>query len=867
MCNCLILFDLYLNGNLLHSFFMHVLTHVSPFHFYIFQLQDLQHQLDQKILEQKGEINPRSTKKICKDLRNVQIEKANKDMSKDLAEAEEELERMKVEFEKEVENLRIEKLHLEKELSDLKVLNIDGLHGSIESAPDKSEISPLTFERVEKEVPDDHIETVENSPQQIQDVPESIENSPLQITPESIENSPVQDQHDTAESIENSPLQEQDYTSNLTQEVTAESIENSPVQEQVTQPAETTSVVKVVKTNLFQNFLRDVPASYSSIAVAPTVAPVAPTVISAPTVTAASTITAAPTVTAAPRVAAAPKPVAKKEVEMKEVVRPAVTADPPRSSISLFASKYRDENEPKNTAKVDATKKSVADEFSERMQRDQRFKKIRENCLKNTNSDGQRPTSPKRNVSRSPLSPVREANSPLKNRKMVWEKPVENPVEKGKPGKREIREKDKENSPVRDVYQDKDANWEQTLRGSERTRTALITAPVRDRIAYWEKENSSKDSDREVSWEKTLRGATPVQSKPTANTPRFVISPVRAVSPLTRLGKVVDMTLSQITEPFEQPTVPVSAVPVSVSVPLPVPLKATLTLPPRPPNVNSPTPGLPTRIASARVEATLVPEGVASPPTRQPSIQAAPKAPIILVTIISSPTPGTLARVPNVNSPTPGKLPSRIASTRIENPFIPEGVASSPIRAPSARLNIPLLDLNSNTTSPQPAPSRAPSVHIASARMKAPSRPTSAVSSPAPGSAKVPSTRVHHATNPEGVSPSPIRAPSARLNVPHLGMNSTSPQPASSRPPSSRAPSARMQIPKYSLGTDSSTGRIMSNRLNHPVHPPIVIHEDQGAPKPAEGDGSITPRTRAKCVSARNVISTRMNFKVGFKQN
>jgi hypothetical protein len=823
-------------------------------------------QLDQKISEQKGGIYPRSTKKICKDLRNVQIEKANKDMSKDLAEAEEELERMKVKFEKEVENLRIEKLHLEKELSELKVLNIDGLQGNIETIPDTSEISPLTLEREEIVGPDDHIETVENSPQQTQDIPESIENSPLQIAPESIENSPVQEQ-EIAESIENSPLQEQDYTytSSLTQEVTAESIENSPQQE-VTQPVETNSVVKIVKTNLFQNFVRDVPASYSSIAVAPTVAPLSPRVAPsvaprvAPSVAlVAPTLTTAPRIIPAPTVTAALRAVAKKDLDIKEAARPAVAADPPRSSISLFASKYRDENEPKNIAKLDATKKSVADEFSERMQRDQRFKKIRENCLKNTNSDGQRPTSPKRNVSRSPLSPVREANSPLKNRKMVWEKPVENPIEKGKSGKREIQEKDKENSPLRDVYQEKDANWEQTLRGTERTRTALITAPVRDRIAYWEKGNSStKDSDREVSWEKTLRGATPVQSKPTVNPPRFVISPVRAVSPLTRLGKVVDMTLSQITEPFEQPVVPAT---VSVSVPL----KATLTLPPRPPNVNSPTPGLPTRIAPARVEATLVPEGVASPPTRQQSIQAAPKAPLNPVTIISSPKPGPLPRVPYVNSPTPGKLPSRIASTRIENPFIPEGVASSPIRAPSGRLNIPLLDLNSNTTSPQPAPPRTPSAHIASARMKAPSRPTSAVSSPAPGAARVPSARVHHATNPEGASPSPSRAPSARLNVPNHGMNSTSPQPASSRPPSSRAPSARMQIPKYSLGTDSSTGRIMSNRLNHPVNPPIVIHEDQAAPKPAEGDGSITPRTRAKCVSARNVISTRINFKVNFE--
>ena len=216
---------------------------------YIFQLQDLQLQLDQKILEQKGEINPRSTKKICKDLRNVQIEKANKDMSKDLAEAEEELERMKLEFEKEVENLRIEKLHLEKELSDLKVLNIDGLQGRIETVSDKFEIlSPPPVQE------DDHIETVENSPQQIQDVPESIENSPQQITAESIENSPLQEQQDTPESIENSPLQEQEYSLHLPQEITSESIENSPHQELVAaQPVEKSPVVKVVKNNLFQN--------------------------------------------------------------------------------------------------------------------------------------------------------------------------------------------------------------------------------------------------------------------------------------------------------------------------------------------------------------------------------------------------------------------------------------------------------------------------------------------------------------------------------------------------------------------------------------------------------------------------------------
>lgn len=759
-------------------------------------------------------------------------------MSKDLAEAEEELERMKLEFDREVENLRIEKLHLEKELSDLKVLNIDGPQGNVKILPSESGITPPTPVQVQKRASDDHIETVENSPQQTQDIAESVENSPLQITSESVENSPLQEQQDTSESIENSPVQEQEqvHDENMSPEVIAESIENSPLQEEaVAQPVETTPVIKVAKNNLFQNFMRDVPASYSSIPVAPTVAPI---------VLPARTVAAVPTV------------VAKKEVEKKEVAKLAVAADPPRSSISLFASKYRDENEPKNTAKVDTTKKSVATEFSERMQRDQRFKKIRENCLKNTNSDGHRPTSPKRNVSRSPLSPVREANSPLKNKKMVWDKPVE--MEKS--NRREIREKDKENSPQRDVYQEKDANWEQTLRGSERTRTALITAPVRDRIAYWEKENTSKDSDREVSWEKTLRGNTPMQSKPTvhpspANPARFLISPVRAVSPLTRLGKVVDTTLSQITEPFEQPTVPLKAT-------------VTLTLPPRPPNVNSPTPGIPTRTAPTRVDAPLAPEGVSCPPPRQLSTQAL-KAPLHPVTIVGSPTPvpgpepGPPTRAPTANSPTPG-LPSRIASTRIENPLIPDGVASSPARAPSARLNIPLLSLNSNSASPQPTPSRAPSVHVASARMKAPSRPTSTVSSPAPGPSRVPSTRVHHPPNPEGVSPSPIRAPSARLNVPQLGINSTSPQPVSSRPGSSRAPSARMQVPKYSLGTDSSTGRIMSNRLNHPVHTPIVIHEDQGGPKPAEGDGSITPRTRAKCVSARNVISTRINFKVIF---
>lgn len=730
------------------------------------QLQDLQLQLDQKISEQKGETNPRSTKKICKDLRNVQIERANMDMSKDLAEAEEELERMKLEFEREVENLRIDKLHLEKELSDLKVLNIDGTHGKMETLRDKYELSLPTPVNGQKVAADDHIETVENSPVQTQpDTAESIENSPLQeqeCPPESIENSPLQ-----AESVENSPPQ-----------IAAPSIEIPPQRVQVTAKSiQVTSPKKVVKNTLSEKFTREI-HTLASIKAAPIVA-----------------------------------------------------ADPPRSSISLFASKYRDENDPKNSTKVDATKKSVADEFSERMQRDQRFKKIRENCLKNTQSGGPQLSSPKRNVSRSPLSPVREdAFSSIKNKAMIWEKNAE----MDKSGKRDIRGKDKENSPQRDPYQEKDANWEQTLRGSERSRTALITAPVRDRIAYWEKENSAKDSDREVSWEKTLRGKTPVQTKTptqtkaTGNTPRFVISPVRAVSPLTRLGKVVDTTLSQIVEPFEQPVVPAKA-----------------TLPPRPPNVNSPTPGLPLWMTSPRVNTPLVPEGVASPPANPPhppSIQAAPKAITNPVCVVNSPTPGPVTRV---------------ASTRVNPPTIPEGVTSSPVRAPSARLNVPLLAISS--TSPQPGPSRAPSVHIASARSKPPTRPTSAVSSPSHGPVtRVASTRFNPLTNPEGVASSPIRAPSARLNVPSLAISGTSPQPGSSR-----VPSARMEVPKYSLGTDSSTGRVMSNRFNHPIHPvPIVIHEDKGPPKPAEGDGSITPRTRAKCVSARNVISTRLNFKV-----
>ena len=59
--------------------------------------------------EEKNIDTTRSCKKVCKDLRKDQIEKANLDIARDLIEAEEELERVKFEYENELENLRNEK--------------------------------------------------------------------------------------------------------------------------------------------------------------------------------------------------------------------------------------------------------------------------------------------------------------------------------------------------------------------------------------------------------------------------------------------------------------------------------------------------------------------------------------------------------------------------------------------------------------------------------------------------------------------------------------------------------------------------------------------------------------------------------------
>jgi hypothetical protein len=94
------------------------------------------------------------------------------------------------------------------------------------------------------------------------------------------------------------------------------------------------------------------------------------------------------------------------------------------------------------------------------------------------------------------------------------------------------------------------------------------------------------------------------------------------------------------------------------------------------------------------------------------------------------------------------------------------------------------------------------------------------------------------------------------------------------RAPSARIASTRSLCPLHPISIDTLCPRVPSVRVDMHEAPVVPIfsmasvqHNDpappaHAPPKTEEGEGCITPRTRAKCVSARNVISARIDHKV-----
>ena len=98
-------------------------------------------------------------------------------------------------------------------------------------------------------------------------------------------------------------------------------------------------------------------------------------------------------------------------------------------------------------------------------------------------------------------------------------------------------------------------------------------------------------------------------------------------------------------------------------------------------------------------------------------------------------------------------------------------------------------------------------------------------------------------------------------------------------PPPLRAPSARIALtrtlcPLHPITIDTLCPRVPSIRVDMhgapvaPIFSMVPVHSDPAPaalmpPKAVEGEEAcVTPRTRAKCVSARNVISARIDHKV-----
>jgi hypothetical protein len=781
------------------------------------QLKDLQRQLDVKESQEKNFEVAKSTKKFCKEVRKGQIEKANMDTFKDLAEAEEELERVKIEFEKEIENMKFEKMRLQEELRSLKSVNMEN------SSAKKDSVSSGILTVSRSPSLSTQVDIATKSPQTINEN-EEFEESPQpknknENDSERFEDSPQhedENENDDNEQDEN----EDGYDNNENgdeDEDENEVFEESPKPAYEKESKEESPVFEV----------EDFRAKFESQTVENS--PVAGNSQKSPV-----------------------KSFRKKlEAAAYHDSAPVTTKAVSRSCISLLASKYRDENDPKASLSASSTRSSAADEFSQRMQRDQRFKKIREMCSETVAKLQDIPLNDvivRHGTVRSPLSPLREdKNSPIKNREIMnenlkngfpkknyssndkenspkqeirkaekgnenspkkefweksssqrkdfWEKEKEKVVakvvandvmiqkeswENNNTQRKEFWEKQKQTTVTKDVFQDKDLSWEESLRGkTDRSRTALNTSAVRDRIVYWEKEKSSiKEPDpceKDVCWEKSLRCTESAKKRAILSAHRFDTSPQRAMSPLTRLGKLIDIPVSQLAKQEEMP------VPLSQSKPL-----------------------LPARLPVHSTNPLPVPT-----PLPQPSraIQAKVHIPTVYTQSVFVPTPAPRVQGMGATAsvlPTKAPAPSRCAPTRT--------IANIPVQ-PTVKETVPKVTvaaiarsatLRSAASSHHAPVERAPSPPsrsaVASVRSAAPSYPAPIERAPSPPSRSA----VASVRSPPPSYPAPIeRAPSPPSRSAVASVRSAAPsypapiERAPSPPSRSAVASVRSAPPSY----------------------------------------------------------------------
>lgn len=421
-------------------------------------MQDLQRQLDEQ--EKKSGRNVKSTKKACKNIRKDQIEKENEEMSKDLEEAEEELERVKLDYENKINELMKEKNILADELVGLKAFN-EG-QNDIKILSEVLDVLKSSPPRVHT----NDIPIILQIPLQVQD-PLLIQNFKMTSKPTEIQlnsyqkflscssgfspkYSPKQSKSPMREPLPHWTEGKEDLISPFTEEkfLRTDSPRNVPEEKfhvnvlaqnlvEKIKEKEESFVPTIVPVNSYSNFISNTSFMVPS-------------------------------------------------KEIPEIPSAACAIHRP-SSISLLRAKIRDENDPRNSVRIEVPKRSVADKFSDRMQRDPRFKKkITEHAISSSSSVGEGNMGHiiKRSVVRSPLSPVREDVNSAKGQEFIWDK---------------------------------------TLKG------ASCGPPVQV----------------EISWEQSLRGTD--RDRPLSPN-RFTTTAERSVSPLTRLGRTVDIQQSQLVD-------------------------------------------------------------------------------------------------------------------------------------------------------------------------------------------------------------------------------------------------------------------------------------------------------------------------------
>ena len=380
-------------------------------------------------------------------------------MSKDLEEAEEELERIKLDYERQITELMKEKNILADELVGLKTFNsgkndlkklsevLEVLKASPPRLHTNSVIvvlkSPVRIQDPLLVInPEDSSKTIEvqNSYQKFLTNSASL----VKLSPK-LSNSPKRDHlPQWTEEKENliSPFtEEKPFQSNIPKEN-----ENEKVDLSVTKFDEKEKIIisKEVPINMYSNFIGSTSSNVQPVKIPETA-----------------------TVLPAPRL----------------------------SSISLLRAKIRDENDPRNSVRIEVPRKSIADEFSARMQRDKRFKKNVKDLSTSSatalsETDGNAVSLLKRGAMRSPLSPVREdINSPVKVAEFIWDKTLKSSA-CGPPVPVEI-------------------SWELSLRGTDRDPNRALTSN------------------------------------------RFTTTAERSVSPLSRLGRSVVVQQSQLVESSE----------------------------------------------------------------------------------------------------------------------------------------------------------------------------------------------------------------------------------------------------------------------------------------------------------------------------